>query len=557
MQKKSSSTILILFLLLVTIFATVHPVEEIKANKATYVTDLWYPPFYGIPEKETREFTELVAKQLEDTGFFDITVKPFEGDAYTDLQRYGFYLSGWYCDYPDPSSYIDPFVGSETVFFGVNYSNVDMSSYIDTMLTDPDAIDRRTAVINAQKLIAKDVPLIPLVTFLQMVAAYSSEVKGVVLEPNEFLHYNSIEGDTVVIGTPDKIYNLDPANAYDLISCATLMQITHGLFELPIDSTDAEKGPILESFAVSPDAKTYSFNLKEGIKFSDGSDFNATVMAWNLNRSRFLNGYPGFLMADVINEVNVLDTHKLEIKLSVADATFLQRLVFTVAWTVSMASLPYDQLSGTPDQLPAGLGPYKVDSWTEDVECVLVPNTEYFGPAPKNNKVIIKFYPDASTTLAALQAGTIQVAHGIFGSEEITQIIQDPSLKSTTVPTSGVYFLVFNVDIHTDINVRCAIAAAINRSEICSTLTFFNNFNKPLFSMVPKIFTSHIDVFMDGSPTNPNVEGNMTLSGYTGRETTDGGQTPGFNLMQTFTAMVVTSTIFLWIKKTKTKNSES
>ncbi len=317
--------------------------------------------------------------------------------------------------------------------------------------------------------------------------------------------------DVIVIGTTDSITNLDPADAYDYFSSNTLVQITHGLMEMPVDSTDAVKGPMIEEYTVSSDAKTYTFKLKTGIKYSDGEAFDAASVVWNLQRAIDLGGDPSFLLSDVVDTVTAVDDTTVKITLQKPDATFLQRLTYTVAWPVSPKSLPQNAIAGDPENIPAGLGPYKITSWTKGTELILEPNDNYFGDAPANKKVIIKFYSDASALLTALKTGEIDVAHRQFGPEEIKEVMSLPGVEYQTKDTAGIRYLIVNVDAHPDQNVRQAIAAAINRKDITSTV--FDDLNDPLYSMVPTIFSSHVDAFMDG-PVQADVEGNMTAAGY-------------------------------------------
>ncbi|MFX0208933.1 MAG: ABC transporter substrate-binding protein, partial [Candidatus Hodarchaeota archaeon] len=269
----------------------------------------------------------------------------------------------------------------------------------------------------------------------------------------------------------------------------------------------------VESYTVNPEATEYTFNIKSGIKFSDGTPLDANSVKWNIDRVLNLpGGDSAFLLTDVVDKTEAIGYDTVKVTLKIADATFLQRLTFTVGWIIKPLSLPFDALSGrSEDTLPIGLGPYIIDSWTKDVELILVPNSEYFGDAPKNDKVIIKFYTDASAMLTALENGDIDVAHRVFGPEQMTTAMDNENLEYATKSSAGIRYLLINVDMYADINVRRALAAAINRSEIVSTV--FNDFNEPLFSMVPKIFTSHIDAFMDG-PDQDYVEAIMTLSGY-------------------------------------------
>ncbi|MFX1516789.1 MAG: ABC transporter substrate-binding protein, partial [Promethearchaeota archaeon] len=149
----------------------------------------------------------------------------------------------------------------------------------------------------------------------------------------------------ITIGTISEIITLDPAGIYDLFEANILIQLTHGLMEFPTNSLDAEKGPIVDSYSVSSDAKEYLFNLKSGLKFSDGTDFNATTMKWNLDRSYSLNGDLGYILTDVMNKTEVIDDDTLKITLIEPDGTFLQRLSLPVTWPVSPASLPTDTIS--------------------------------------------------------------------------------------------------------------------------------------------------------------------------------------------------------------------
>ena len=320
----------------------------------------------------------------------------------------------------------------------------------------------------------------------------------------------SAAGGTVVIGTTDSISNLDPADAYDYFSSNTLIQIGHGLMELPVDSTDAVKGPIVDTLTVSDDAKIFTFVLKSDIKFSDGEPLDAAAVKFNLDRAIALDGDPGWLLSDVIDTVTAKDL-TVTITLKISDATFLQRLSYTVAWPFSPKSLNEKAFGGLPDSVPAGLGPYVVDTWTKDTELILTPNKDYFGDAPANDKVIIKFYTDASALLTAVESGEVDVAHKQFGPDEITTIKANDKLESATKDTAGIRYLVINVDEHDDVHVRKAIAAAVDRSAI--TKTVFDDLNSPIYTMVPKIFSSSKDVF-DNGPDTSAVDTHMAAAGY-------------------------------------------
>ena len=315
----------------------------------------------------------------------------------------------------------------------------------------------------------------------------------------------------IVIGTTDSIMSLDPAHGYDILSSTIMMHFTHGLMEMPVESTDAVKGPIVNSYSVNSEATEYTFVLKTGITFSDGTQFNASAMKWNIDRALALGGDSSFLLTEVVNKTEIVNANTIKLTLNKPDATFLNRLTYPVGWPVSTVSLSADEIGGEPDSIPIGLGPYVVSTWTKDTEIILERNTNYFGEAPKNDKIIIKFFSDASTLLTALENGEIDVAWRQFGPDEMTAIQANSDLKYSTKETAGIRYLVINCKDHPDVQVRRAIAAAVNRTEIVKTV--FNNFNKELYSMVPEVFTSHIEAFQAG-PIQDYVEGNMTDAGY-------------------------------------------
>ncbi|MFX0091389.1 MAG: ABC transporter substrate-binding protein, partial [Candidatus Hodarchaeota archaeon] len=142
----------------------VVPTPPAQAQVTTYSIDLWYTPtHYGDTEKDV---AELIKSQLEATGCFDVTLQSAEWATYVNqFGSMGFFLLGWWTDYPDESNYISPFVGtSGGASIGTNYSSVTMDGYITTMTTSTNATERMEAIRNAQKLMAEDIPCIPLFT---------------------------------------------------------------------------------------------------------------------------------------------------------------------------------------------------------------------------------------------------------------------------------------------------------------------------------------------------------------------------------------------------------
>ncbi|MFX0062655.1 MAG: ABC transporter substrate-binding protein [Candidatus Hermodarchaeota archaeon] len=578
MLQKKNMSIFLLTMLSITMLLAVPSSPVAALDK--YELDLWYTPsHYGSTEKAV---AELIKAALEATGCFEITLKSAEWATYiAQLGQMEFFLLGWWFDYPDPANYINPFVGAGTYDQGVNYTSAEMAGYIESMFLETDPVLREQAIINAQELMASDVPVVPLVTMEEQFLAYQLDMEGCVLEPSENVHYDTMNetGDTgVIIGTSDKIKNLDPADAYDYFSSNTLVQLTHGIVEMPRDTTSADPGPFLDSWSATPDGLVYNFSLIPGWQFSDGQYLNASTLKWNLDRACYIRGYPGFLLTQLMNNtgysggvytnssVSIINDTAISIKINAADATFLSRLTYTVAWPVSPLSLNDTDIGGTPGtEWPAGLGPYKINSWTTS-ELILGLNPYYpANMAPNNTQITINIFADASTLLTALETDTIDVAHRKFGPQERKDIKANAGLDYITYASNGIRYLIINCEAITDVYIRRAIAAAVNRDMIKSLVWEDTVFK--LFSMVPIGWFGHIDAFEDG-PIQAHVEGNMTLAGYcvpdtvtatvTGTQTQTQTQTvistiqvPGFEILAVLTMLAAIGLVYTLKKKKK------
>lgn len=171
---------------------------------------------------------------------------------------------------------------------------------------------------------------------------------------------------------------------------------------------------LAESWTISEDGKEYVFNLRRGVKFSDGSDFNAgvvkknfdTVLA-NKNRHEWL---------DLINQIastQVVDDYTFKITFKNAYYPALQELAL-------IRPLRFLALSGFPDdgntfngiKKPVGTGPWVLSEYKKDQYAVFVRNENYWGPKPKLEKVIVKVIPDSEATVLALEKGEIDLIYG-------------------------------------------------------------------------------------------------------------------------------------------------
>lgn len=327
-------------------------------------------------------------------------------------------------------------------------------------------------------------------------------------------------GGTLTIGTTDSIPTLDPADAYEYWSSNTLEQITHGLYEMPRNSTVAEP-VVANSVSVSADGLTYTFTIKSGLKFTDGSAMRVEDIIWSLKRAENLPGDPAFLLGGIVNTsyTKISDT-SFSLKLSEKDGTFLQRLTYTNAWIYKEQDNVTDTLQGA-GYIPVGLGPYYISKWTQNEQLVLTKSQYYSAtalgqPDPTNDQVIIQFFTNSANLKTAIEGGTIDVAFHSFTPDEINTLEANADLNHASAPTVGIRYLVINVQNITDKSVRQAMSLAVNRSDF--TQSIFSGTNDPLYSMVPAGFANACHegdacAFPD-SPNQAQVKTLMEGAGY-------------------------------------------
>ncbi|MCS7234075.1 MAG: ABC transporter substrate-binding protein [Synergistetes bacterium] len=298
------------------------------------------------------------------------------------------------------------------------------------------------------------------------------------------------EKDTIVIGTTDRIVTLDPANAYDYLSCNVIRNIMSGLVDYKPGTLEIVPA-LAERWEISSDGLIYTFYLRKGVKFSDGTLFNARAVKFSIDRVFKLNGDPSFLLTDVIDSVEVVDDYTVRIKLRYPFAPLLSVMAFTVSFPVSPNAYNDREFS----DIGVGVGPYKVRKWTKDEELILEVNPNWYGPAPKAKVIVIRFYENSQSLKVAIEKGEVDIAYRTLNPEDILDLKKDDKLKVYEKESPAIRYIVFNVkrEPFNNINVRRAIAYAIDREMI--TKRVFKDTAFPLYSMIPVGIWGRLDVF--------------------------------------------------------------
>lgn len=240
-----------------------------------------------------------------------------------------------------------------------------------------------------------------------------------------------------------------------------------------------EKGEIrpalAESWDISEDGKTYTFHLRQGIQFSDGTPFNADAVKFSFERwikdpANTLN------VATAMESLEIVDEHTITMNFNKSYYPFLTELSFARPVRIISPSAvePAGDVNGQFVK-PIGTGAWMAESYKRDQEAVLVANPNYWGEQPKLEKIVLKVIPDPQSRVMALQSGDIDLAGGQLGKipvESIPVIEGDESLSLERMPGTSSHFMIFNYDTPAlqELNVRKAINLAINKASIVDDL---------------------------------------------------------------------------------------
>jgi peptide/nickel transport system substrate-binding protein len=314
---------------------------------------------------------------------------------------------------------------------------------------------------------------------------------------------------TLVYGTTEKVIDMDPANAYDFHTWEIFYNIYEGLLEYPAGKTDLVPG-LAESYDISADGKEYIFHLRKGLKFTDGTPFDAYSVKWSIDRVIALEGDPSWLVTQFVDRVEyvveldprkgmVLDEYAVKFVLKNPVAYFPSLVASVPYYPVNPNIYPNDKVVRDPSELEGGqlvgLGPYKVVSFKRDEEIVLDRNPQYYGEEPKNDRIVIRYFADATTMRLALEKGEIDFAFKSFNPSDINDLERSDKIHMVKAPGPYIRYICFLTDTppFNDKVLRQAVAAAVNRPQVVEKV--FLGQNQPLYSMVPMGMWSHTDDF--------------------------------------------------------------
>jgi peptide/nickel transport system substrate-binding protein len=268
------------------------------------------------------------------------------------------------------------------------------------------------------------------------------------------------EGGTFVYGVQTQPNHLDPY----LSSSADTRMILFNIFEgLVKPDADGELKPaVADTISVSADSTSYTFHLRQGVKFQNGDAVTAEDVKYSLDTAAGLSGGE-VLVSELenISSVEIADSSTVKIHLKKPDPDFLPYL------TTAIVPKGYDK----QDTFPIGTGPYSFVSYTPQQSLVLKKNPYYWQEGlPHLDTVTFKLESDSNTLLTDLQGGSVDGAS--VANNVASQLTGDFDVIATN--SNSVQLLALNnkEEPFNKVEVRQAVSYAIDPDAIIETVDF-------------------------------------------------------------------------------------
>ena len=273
------------------------------------------------------------------------------------------------------------------------------------------------------------------------------------------------KSDKVVIAVPSDAPTLDPHGQNDSQSNNTTSQIFDRLVDYAEDGTVV---PMLaESFEAVEDT-VWEFKLKQGVKFHDGTDFNAEAVKANIDRilSEELASPKAFIL-EMIEEVVIVDEYTIQLKTSYPFGALPAHLAHNAGSIIAPSAIEEEQSGGKKvDENPIGTGPFKFEKWERGSKIDLVKNEDYWGEPTDLAGLSFVVVPEQATRNAMLETGDAQVIQ--VGSQDVKATEENTNIDLIKVNGTRMDYVGFNVEKEpfNDVKVRQAISMAIDKESI-------------------------------------------------------------------------------------------
>ena len=285
-----------------------------------------------------------------------------------------------------------------------------------------------------------------------------------------------VRGGTLTVGLGSDIANLDPFKSNLFVDRLVQYNVYDSLVTVN-EKLEIQPG-LAESWDTS-DPKAVVLKLRKGVKFHDGTDFNAEAVRWNIQRILDDKTSPRNSELSTVASVDVIDPNTVKLALKEPFAPLFSLLVDRAGMIVSPTAAQKGGADFSRNPVGGGTGPFKFVEWKKDERIVLEKNTEYWrkdkdgGALPYLDKLTYRPIPNEEPRLANLKTGEIDVSDSA-PAKDVESIKKDSNLIYRQLPAfaRGGIWLNSNAEPFNNKALRQAVAYAVDREEIQKTVFF-------------------------------------------------------------------------------------
>ncbi len=252
---------------------------------------------------------------------------------------------------------------------------------------------------------------------------------------------------------------------------------------------------LAESWEHSEDHLTWTFHLRGGVTFHDGTPFNAQAVEAHIKRIQDpATASPNANLWAHITGVTVVDDQTIQLQTEQPFGPMLNYLAHGSGGIESPTAL--QQYGEAYAQHPTGTGPYKLENFNQGTELVLARNDAFYGGAPALGRIIMRAVPEAGSRVLLLDAGEADLANDV-PPEEADRLATGDGLQLIRQSGLRTFWMEFNLnrDVFKDLKVRQALNHAVNKE-----------------SIVANLFLGYATVL--DSPASPTIKGHVAADAY-------------------------------------------
>ncbi|CAB5564518.1 ABC transporter substrate-binding protein [Providencia hangzhouensis] len=277
--------------------------------------------------------------------------------------------------------------------------------------------------------------------------------------------------DVLLLGQVAEPQSLDPQVATAANDSRILVNLYEGLVR-NADGTLTLEPALAQSWSVSDDGLTYTFHLRENIKFHDGSPFNADAVKFTFERMLdnqhpyyHTGPFPLSFFFSAIDKIETPDDKTVVFALKEPFAPFLSNLATPAGLIVSPTAVKkYDK---DFSRHPSGTGPFKFDEWTANQRVVVSANEDYWDGKPSLKHVVFRPITDANTRVAEMLSGGIDAMVEV-PADNVPLFVNDNRFHVYEAVGPHVWYAMLNASQppFDDVRVRQAVNYAVNKDNI-------------------------------------------------------------------------------------------